>query len=82
MDWQRSTNGLYLDLWLTFGSIGQPNIDPDIDDDDEILTIGFNTTAGTRKHGVHHPIWRRWGDVQLMTNQVTPAYLQLKNKYQ
>jgi hypothetical protein len=81
-----TSNAQLMDYIWIYGShleaLAQPNIDPDIDDDDEILTIGFNTTAGTRKHGVHHPIWRRWGDVQLMTNQVTPAYLQLKNKYQ
>jgi hypothetical protein len=72
-------------IWI-FGShleaLAQPNIDPDIEPDDEIITIGFNTSGGKRQHGVYYPLWRKWGDVQMMTNQVSPALTKLKHKYE
>lgn len=49
--------------------IAQP-IRRDIEDDDFIQTIAFN--SGRNNQGVHYPMWRQWRDVRRIANHVTP----------
>lgn len=48
------------------------SIPRDIQDDDFILTIGFNTTGGGSRQGVYYPIRRRWRSISRVANHVTP----------
>lgn len=47
------------------------SIPRDIEDDDYILTVGFNTTGGSSKQGVYYPIRRRWRSISRVANHVS-----------
>ena len=85
--WDRRTNRwrnepMLMDVVWIFNShleaIAQPRIKRDIEEDDKIITIVFNTTGNTGRAGVHHPIQRRWRDVKRVANHVSPHLQRIK----
>lgn len=44
----------------------------DIDDDDYITTVAFNSQGNNPKQGVYFPMRRRWRDVRKVANHITP----------
>lgn len=62
-------------IWLFqshIEAIADPSIPRDIDDDDVINTVAFNSRGSNVKEGVYHPMRRKWRDVKLVANHVTP----------
>ncbi|MDR6195639.1 hypothetical protein [Siphonobacter sp. SORGH_AS_0500] len=51
----------------------------DIEDDDYITTVAFNSQGNNPKQGVYFPMRRRWRDVRKVANHVTP-YLKKLSK--
>jgi hypothetical protein len=44
----------------------------DVDEDDYITTVAFNSQGNNPKQGVYFPMRRRWRDVRKVANYVTP----------
>ncbi|PMD97408.1 hypothetical protein BWI97_07195 [Siphonobacter sp. BAB-5405] len=44
----------------------------DIEDDDYITTVAFNSQGNNPKQGVYFPMRRRWRDVRKVANHITP----------
>ncbi|PQA59156.1 hypothetical protein C5O19_05735 [Siphonobacter curvatus] len=53
-------------------AIADQTIPRDIEDDDMINTVAFNSRGNNVKEGVYHPMRRKWRDVKLVANHVTP----------
>ena len=53
-------------------ALADQSIPRDIDDDDVINTVAFNSRGNQVKEGVYHPMRRRWRDVRFVANHVTP----------
>lgn len=61
-------------------AIADQSIPRDIEDDDIINTVAFNSRGTNVKEGVYHPMRRKWRDVKLVANHVTPWVKKKENQ--